>query len=87
MESAHAQRKNEHLSLAEKDFALNHQVHPFDQVRLIPNALPEMAVKEVKLKPAGLALPFEWPFYIEAMTGEPTDHRRQRLPRPLSQAI
>ncbi|MEK1439844.1 type 2 isopentenyl-diphosphate Delta-isomerase [Limosilactobacillus fermentum] len=69
MESAHAQRKNEHLSLAEKDFVLNHQVHPFDQVRLIPNALPEMAVKEVKLKPAGLALPFEWPFYIEAMTG------------------
>lgn len=69
MESAHAQRKNEHLSLAEKDFALSHQDHPFDQVRLIPTTLPEMSTQEIHVAPVNLGLKFDWPFYIEAMTG------------------
>lgn len=69
MESQQAQRKNEHLSLAEKDYSLNHQHDFFDDLQLIPNALPEMAVKDAccNVNVAGLHL--SSPFYIEAMTG------------------
>lgn len=69
MESQQAQRKNEHLSLSEKDYALNHRHDFFDDVQLVPNALPEMAVADVHpgVKIAGIDL--KWPFYIEAMTG------------------
>lgn len=69
MNLEHAQRKNEHLSLAEKYYQQVHQHHPFDQIRLIPNALPEMTTAEVQtnVKVAGLNL--QWPFYFEAMTG------------------
>lgn len=69
MNLEHAQRKNEHLSLAEKYYQQVHQHHPFDQICLIPNALPEIATAEVQtsVKVAGLNL--QWPFYFEAMTG------------------
>ena len=69
MESQQAQRKNEHLSLAEKDYQLNHQHDFFNDVQLIPNALPELAVDDVDcaIQLAGIKL--DWPFYIEAMTG------------------
>ena len=69
MESLQAHRKNEHVSLAEKLYSQSHANHPFDQVRLIHNSLPEMALSQadpcVKLG----ELTFKSPFYIEAMTG------------------
>ena len=65
----HAKRKNEHLSLAEKFYQPAHQEHPFDQVRLIPNALPEMAPSEVDPATSVAGLHLQWPFYFEAMTG------------------
>lgn len=72
MESQQAQRKNEHLSLAEKDYALNHQHNFFDDVQLIPNALPEMAVKDVQCDADIAGIHLLYPFYIEAMTGGST---------------
>lgn len=69
MNLKHAQRKNEHLSLAEKYYSQAHHDHPFDQVRLIPNALPEMATAEVQTKVRVAGLTLQWPFYFEAMTG------------------
>lgn len=70
MESQQAHRKDEHLSLATATYQRAHQYHYFDQVRLIHNALPEMAVKDVDHH-VQLAdgLQLEWPFYLEAMTG------------------
>nr|WP_225209020.1 type 2 isopentenyl-diphosphate Delta-isomerase [Limosilactobacillus walteri] len=69
MESRHAQRKNEHLSLAAKYYDQVHR-HYFDQVRLIHDSLPEMSTDDVDLH-VQLAdnLKIENPFYIEAMTG------------------
>ena len=46
MESLQAHRKNEHVSLAEKLYSQSHANHPFDQVRLIHNSLPEMALSQ-----------------------------------------
>lgn len=70
MESQQAHRKDEHLSLATATYQRAHQYHYFDQVRLIHDALPEMAVKDVDHH-VQLAdnLRLEWPFYLEAMTG------------------
>lgn len=65
----HAQRKNEHLSLAEKYYSQAHWFHPFNQVRLIPNALPETATTDVQTNVQVAGLDFQWPFYFEAMTG------------------
>lgn len=69
MESQQAQRKNEHLSLAEKDYALNHQHDFFNDLQLIPNALPETNVDEVNCNVQLAGIPLAFPFYIEAMTG------------------
>ena len=70
MESRQAQRKNEHLSLARKYYDQAHVSHPFDQVRLVHTALPEMAVTDVDLKvPLAGQLQLSAPFYLEAMTG------------------
>ncbi|WP_076461635.1 type 2 isopentenyl-diphosphate Delta-isomerase [Limosilactobacillus caccae] len=70
MESRHAQRKNEHLSLAAKYYDEAHCNHYFDQVRLIHDSLPEIATDDVDMH-VQLAddLEIEQPFYIEAMTG------------------
>lgn len=70
MESRHAQRKNEHLSLAAKYYDQVHQHHYFDQVRLIHDSLPEMTTDDVDMH-VQLAddLEIEQPYYIEAMTG------------------
>ena len=65
----HAKRKNEHLSLAEKFYDQTHQQHPFDQVRLLPNALPEMAVTDVKPTVKIKRLHMIWPLYLFPFTG------------------
>lgn len=69
MDSTQARRKNEHLSLAEKFYDTSHQTHPFNQVRLLPNALPESSVTDINTAVELENLHLEWPFYFEAMTG------------------
>ncbi|MBD7895742.1 type 2 isopentenyl-diphosphate Delta-isomerase [Limosilactobacillus sp. Sa3CUN2] len=68
MESNHAQRKNEHLSLATK---LYDQVHTnsLDSMQIIHHSLPEIALKEVTTATSCGRLNFTSPFFIEAMTG------------------
>lgn len=69
MESLHAQRKNEHLIIAEKTYQQTHQTNPFEDLQIIPRSLPEIWYPEVNPQPDQLGLDFIWPFYIEAMTG------------------
>lgn len=69
MDKQRAQRKNEHLSLAEKFYESYHQYDPFAGVRLLPNALPEMSVDDVNPQSKLAGLPIKWPFYFEAITG------------------
>lgn len=70
MSSQDAMRKNEHLALAEKLYHQDHQVDPFDEVQLIPNALPESTVDCQSLETQiGDHISLNRPFYIEAMTG------------------
>ncbi|KRM68032.1 type 2 isopentenyl-diphosphate Delta-isomerase [Apilactobacillus ozensis] len=68
MNSQHAQRKNEHISLAEK-FHKENSMADFDKIRFIHQSLPEISVKDVSMqtKLGNISLPC--PFYIEAMTG------------------
>lgn len=70
MTSQDAMRKNEHLALAEKLYQQSHQIDPFDEVQIIPNALPESHVNQSSLTTAiSNKIELERPFYIEAMTG------------------
>ena len=69
MDKQRAQRKNEHLSLAEKFYQKYHQEDPFDGIQLLPNALPEMSVKDAKPQTQLADLSSQWPFYLEAITG------------------
>lgn len=69
MNLEHANRKNEHLSLAEKFYPEAHHDNPFEQVHLVPNALPEMSTDQVDSSVRVAGLHFQWPFYFEAMTG------------------
>ena len=68
MESKHAQRKNEHLSLATK---LYEQVHmnSFDEMQIIHQSLPEISLDQVSTNVTIDVLNLQQPFYIEAMTG------------------
>lgn len=60
-------RKDEHVSLA-KAFH-NKQKNEFDTVRIVHNALPQLAVSEVILHTSVAGLDLHYPFYINAMTG------------------
>ncbi|TPR24066.1 type 2 isopentenyl-diphosphate Delta-isomerase [Apilactobacillus timberlakei] len=68
MTSQHSQRKNEHVSLAEKFFD-NHSKSGFDNVRFIHQSLPEINLNEIDLSTNIQDLKLDFPFYIEAMTG------------------
>lgn len=70
MESKHAHRKDEHVSLAQKYYASAHSVDPFEQVKIIHRSLPELQLNDVSLQTnIGARLRLQRPFYIEAMTG------------------
>jgi isopentenyl-diphosphate delta-isomerase len=63
-------RKDEHLSLAQKywhDGRLSG--NGLENIRLIPNTLPEISMSEVDISSQLFDHHFEKPFYIEAMTG------------------
>ncbi|MEY8444155.1 type 2 isopentenyl-diphosphate Delta-isomerase [Lactococcus ileimucosae] len=66
----HSHRKDEHLSLALKYWKEGRSRSEFSSaLRLVPNGLPEISTKEVDLSLALFGHKFEYPFYIEAMTG------------------
>ncbi|MDY2519605.1 type 2 isopentenyl-diphosphate Delta-isomerase [Weissella cibaria] len=69
MESAHAHRKDEHLSLAEAEFRRHAPVSSLHQVRIIHQGLPETKVANVDLTVDDPIFNFKTPFYIEAITG------------------
>lgn len=70
-ESQQSHRKDEHLSLGVHSWRQQPQIigATFDDVRWVPNALPELAVQDVNTSTVMLNHRFSWPFYIEAMTG------------------
>lgn len=69
MSSIHSHRKDEHLSLAQKYYDVDHQFDPFDQIRIIHQSLPELGIDDVSLATSFGELSLPSPFYIEAMTG------------------
>ncbi|WP_429970932.1 type 2 isopentenyl-diphosphate Delta-isomerase [Fructilactobacillus sp. Tb1] len=68
MVSIQSHRKDEHLSLAKK-FHKTTSTAGFDQIRFIPNTLPEISFADVDISTKLGELTFDIPFYIEAMTG------------------
>lgn len=66
MISNHSNRKDEHVSLAEKFYQPNSF---FDAVRFIPNGLPKTSLNQIDISTTAGRLQFETPFYIEAMSG------------------
>lgn len=81
MESAHAHRKDEHLTIAEVQMRKNGLVENFNDIRLIHHGLPELAVNEVSIATTLPDFKLDTPFYIEAMTGgsEKTGKINQQL--------
>ena len=68
----HQHRKDEHLSLAYKYWREKRNQTlglTFSDSRIIPNTLPELSSEKVKLSSEVFGQNFEFPFYIEAMTG------------------
>ncbi|MBS9337897.1 type 2 isopentenyl-diphosphate Delta-isomerase [Fructobacillus parabroussonetiae] len=79
MQTPHSNRKNEHLSLATK-FWRDQQTPvlgpSFEAVRWVPGPLRDMAVSTVDPSVELFGQHFDWPFYIEAMTGGSEATRR-----------
>ncbi|MCF6515076.1 type 2 isopentenyl-diphosphate Delta-isomerase [Lactobacillus sp. S2-2] len=67
MINKHSHRKDEHVSLA--IHTQNNKKNDFNEIRFVPNTLPEVDFNEVNLNTNFANIDFEWPFYIEAMTG------------------
>lgn len=66
----HGHRKDEHLSLGLKYWREGRNRSEFSAaLRIVPNGLPEISTQEVDLSVTLLEHKFEFPFYIEAMTG------------------
>ncbi|EKF52286.1 type 2 isopentenyl-diphosphate Delta-isomerase [Lactococcus garvieae] len=66
----HGHRKDEHLSLGLKYWREGRNTSEFSSaLRLVPNGLPEIAAAEVDLSVSLFEHQFDFPFYIEAMTG------------------
>jgi len=71
-ESRQSHRKDEHLSLGINLWRQNQRLQvgaTYDDVRWLPNTFPEMTVSEANVGTTILNQSFNWPFYIEAMTG------------------
>ena len=68
MKNVHSHRKDEHVSLAEKFFSPTSK-SGFDDVRLVPNQLPELNQKQINLATKIAGINLEFPFFIQAMTG------------------
>lgn len=70
-----AQRKEDHLRLAEQSFK-QHRHNDFDAIHLVRPTLPETCVDEQSLATALFGMPVAAPFFINAMTGG-TEHATQ----------
>lgn len=70
-----AQRKEDHLRLAEQSFK-QHRHNDFDAIHLVRPTLPETCVDEQSLATALFGIPVAAPFFINAMTGG-TEHATQ----------
>lgn len=78
MKNIQSHRKDEHVSLAEK-FYQPVASAGFTEIKLRPNALPEMGIDDVSLQTKLAGLPIEVPFFIQAMTGgSPTTAKLNR---------
>lgn len=80
----HQHRKDEHLSLAIKYWKEGRNQTSglsFSDLRLIPNTLPELAIDDIDLTTELFGAKFDFPFYIEAVTGgtERTDKINQQF--------
>lgn len=69
MDSQHMHRKDEHLALAEALYRQQAPVSSLDGVRLIHRPFPEASVNQVNLSWQDEHFNWQFPFYIEAMTG------------------
>ncbi|MDR3190000.1 MAG: type 2 isopentenyl-diphosphate Delta-isomerase [Lactobacillaceae bacterium] len=69
MELTHAHRKDEHLAVAELEYRKHAPASSLEQMRVLHNALPNLAVSDVDLSVHDANFPLTTPFYIEAMTG------------------
>ncbi|GLB46837.1 isopentenyl-diphosphate delta-isomerase [Philodulcilactobacillus myokoensis] len=68
MTSKHSQRKNEHVSLAEKFYSTPKNAD-FNRVKFIHQSLPEINLSDIDYSTYLGHLKLKCPFYIEAMTG------------------
>ena len=62
-------RKDAHLDLAKSDSAQAKIAHPFDDIALIHDALPDMAMADISTSTRFLGRTCDVPFFIGAMTG------------------
>ncbi|MDV7757928.1 type 2 isopentenyl-diphosphate Delta-isomerase [Liquorilactobacillus mali] len=68
MDQRHAHRKDEHVFIAEKQFNIQND-NGLDQIRILPNNLPEIAVEEVDYSTTIAGKKTAIPFFINAMSG------------------
>lgn len=68
MTSQHSHRKDEHVSLAEK-FYQSTETSSFDQVRILHQSLPELALSDIDSTTSFEHHQIAYPVMIEAMTG------------------
>lgn len=78
MTSIRSKRKDDHVAHALEQNGYNHD---FDNVVLVHNSLPDFDLKDVDTSAAYLKQKFNYPFYINAMTGgsEKTKEINRRL--------
>ncbi|MDR0899945.1 MAG: type 2 isopentenyl-diphosphate Delta-isomerase [Lactobacillaceae bacterium] len=69
IESAHAHRKNEHISLALQQWKSGDLGNALQDLELVRPLIPSSSVSEVDTSVDIFNYHFAWPFYIEAMTG------------------
>ncbi|MCK5834612.1 MAG: type 2 isopentenyl-diphosphate Delta-isomerase [Lentisphaeria bacterium] len=78
-------RKNEHLDLCLNDPQIDRQSSQFDEIRLMPNALPEINFDEVDTSTFFLGKPISMPLIISSMTGG-SDSQVQKINKNLALA-
>ena len=79
-------RKNDHIDLCLTVSDIDRQSSEFDQIRLIPNALPEMSFDQVDTSTTFLGKPISMPLLISSMTGG-RDPLVQKINKNLALAV
>lgn len=68
MDQKHAHRKDEHIFIAEKQYTAKSN-NGLDQIRILPNNLPELSFDEIDYSTSLAGKKMEVPFFINAMSG------------------